>query len=55
MANYPMRGQDCEYTLDCMWGVDGWCDRPEGRKCDLAKMDEKKETQNEADAGVQII
>ena len=28
---YPKRGDDCEYTMDCMWGVDGWCDRPEKR------------------------
>ena len=31
----PKRGGACEYTLDCMWGVDGWCDRPDGNKCAL--------------------
>ena len=32
MSKYPKRGGDCEYTMDCMWGVDGWCDRPTGNK-----------------------
>jgi hypothetical protein len=40
MSKYPERGGDCEHTMECMWGVDGWCDRPEGRKCVLDK-DEK--------------
>lgn len=35
---YPKHGGDCEYTEDCMWGVDGWCDRPEDRKCVIAKI-----------------
>ena len=43
MKKYPKRGEDCEYTQDCMWGVDGWCDRPVNRKCVLADMDNKKE------------
>ncbi len=42
---YPVRGGDCEYTEDCMWGVDGWCDRPEGRKCVAEEMyDREKNT-----------
>ena len=32
---YPKRGGDCEYTEDCMWGSDGWCDRPPGNKCEI--------------------
>ena len=46
MKKYPKRGEDCEYTMDCMWGVDGWCDRPVNRKCSLAELDtnNKKET-----------
>lgn len=28
MKKYTKRGENCEYTEDCMWGVDGWCDRP---------------------------
>ena len=39
MNKYPKRGEDCEYTEDCMWGVDGWCDRPVNRKCVIADMD----------------
>lgn len=42
MSKYPKRGGDCEYTMDCMWGVDGWCDRPSGNKCEIQKMDEAK-------------
>lgn len=42
MSKYPKRGEDCEYTMDCMWGVDGWCDRPSGNKCEIQKMDEAK-------------
>ena len=42
MKNYTKRGEDCEYTEDCMWGVDGWCDRPSGSKCEIQKMDEAK-------------
>ncbi len=42
MKEYPKRGGDCEYTEDCMWGVDGWCDRPSGNKCEIQKMDEAK-------------
>lgn len=37
---YPKHGGDCEYTEDCMWGVDGWCDRPPGNKCEIQTMDE---------------
>lgn len=39
---YPKRGGDCEYTMDCMWGVDGWCDRPPRNKCEIQKMDEAR-------------
>ena len=39
MDKYPERGDDCEYTMDCLWGVDGWCDRPEGMKCEIEKME----------------
>lgn len=42
MSKYPKRGADCEFTEDCMWGVDGWCDRPSDSKCELQKMDEAK-------------
>ena len=45
MAKYPERGEDCEHTMDCMWGVDGWCDRPEGYKCVIEEMDSKKTEQ----------
>jgi hypothetical protein len=41
--NYPKRAEDCEYTMDCMWGVDGWCDRPESMKCVMEKVDSSKE------------
>lgn len=46
---YPKHGGDCEYTEDCMWGTDGWCDRPPGNKCEIQKMDEAKakEAQND--------
>lgn len=47
MDKYPKRGEDCEYTMDCMWGVDGWCDRPEKRKCVLA---ETEKDENEGDS-----
>ncbi|MBT9132468.1 MAG: hypothetical protein DDT32_01221 [Syntrophomonadaceae bacterium] len=30
---YPKRGQYCQYTEDCLWGADGWCDRPRGWNC----------------------
>lgn len=40
---YPKRGGDCEYTMDCMWGVDGWCDRPIGSKCEMQKANEDTE------------
>ena len=43
MDKYPKRGDDCEYTEDCMWGVDGWCDRPQGMKCAAEAMDAKQE------------
>lgn len=43
MKQYPKRGGDCEYTMDCPWGVDGWCDRPSGNKCEIQKMDEATE------------
>ena len=48
MVKYPKRGDDCEYTEDCMWGVDGWCDRPCTMKCVLANMEmnEKKYEEN---------
>jgi len=39
---YPKRGGDCEHTMDCMWGADGWCDRLEGSKCEIQKMDEAR-------------
>lgn len=42
MSKYPKRGGDCEYTMDCPWGVDRWCDRPEENKCEIQKMDEAK-------------
>ena len=42
MKQYPKRGGDCEYTIDCMWVVDGWCDRPAENKCEIQKMDEAK-------------
>lgn len=42
MSKYPKRGEDCEYTEDCMWGVDGWCDRPEGWKCVIETTDAEK-------------
>lgn len=42
MKEYPKRGGDCEYTMDCPWGVDGWCDRLPGNKCEIQKMDEEK-------------
>ena len=41
MTEYPKRGGDCEFTEDCLWGVDGWCDRPERNKCELQKTDER--------------
>ena len=43
MEKYPKRGEDCEYTMDCMWGVDGWCDRPADMKCEIEKMETKKQ------------
>ena len=43
MTKYPNRGGDCIYTEDCMWGVDGWCDRPDNWKCVLDKMADDKE------------
>jgi len=48
MANHPNRGEDCEYTMDCIWGVDGWCDRPEHMKCVIEEMDEKQQNNIEA-------
>ena len=39
---YLKRGGDCEFTEDCMWGSDGWCDRPGRYKCVLQETDEKK-------------
>ena len=41
--DYPKRGGDCDYTMDCMWGVDGWCDRPIGSKCEIELANEEKE------------
>lgn len=41
--DYPKRGDDCEYTMDCMWGMDGWCDRPLGNRCEMQKADEDTE------------
>ena len=40
--NYPERGGNCDYTEDCMWGVDGWCDRPPGSKCEIQKANEEQ-------------
>ena len=40
---YPKRGDDCEYTMECMWGMDGWCDRPLGSRCEMQKADEDTE------------
>ena len=37
---YPEKGGDCEFTEHCMWGVDGWCDRP-SEKCILDKPKER--------------
>ena len=48
MSKYPGRGADCEYTEDCMWGVDGWCDRPSDWKCVLSGMEKNKENGNES-------
>lgn len=42
MNKYPKHGGDCEYTMDCPWGVDGWCDRPSDSKCELQKMDDAR-------------
>lgn len=42
MKQYPKRGGDCEHTMDCLWGEDGWCDRPQDSKCEIQKMDESK-------------
>lgn len=42
MSKYPKRGGDCEYTMDCPWGVDGWCDRLPDSKCEIQKMDEAR-------------
>lgn len=33
--------------MDCMWGVDGWCDRPPGNKCEIQKMDEAKKKEED--------
>ena len=52
MKKYPKRGEDCEYTMDCMWGVDGWCDRPVNRKCASADVD--TESDEEA-AEVEVV
>ena len=50
MSKYPKRGEDCEYTEDCMWGVDGWCDRPIDSKCEVQKvMDRVVSDAREAD------
>lgn len=43
MKEYPKRGGDCEHTMECPWGSDGWCDRPKGWKCEIQKMDEAEE------------
>jgi len=51
MNKYPKRGEDCEYTEDCMWGVDGWCDRPGGWKCVIEEMDAKDEKETKTEAG----
>ena len=42
MPKYPKRGDDCEHTQDCMWGVDGWCDRPSDWECVLAEKEKAK-------------
>jgi hypothetical protein len=39
----PKRGQDCKYTEDCIWGADGWCDRPKEGKCVLEELEKQKE------------
>lgn len=41
-AHYPKYGSNCEYSEECMWGVDGWCDRPKKSKCELQEMDESR-------------
>lgn len=51
MKKYTKRGENCEYTEDCMWGVDGWCDRPPENKCEIKKMDEAKETESKICTG----
>lgn len=43
VMDYPKRGGDCDYTMDCMWGADGWCDRPLGSKCEIQKANEDME------------
>jgi hypothetical protein len=48
MSKNTKRGGDCEHTMDCMWGVDGWCDRPEGKKCVIEDMDAKGKEEAEA-------
>jgi hypothetical protein len=50
MNKYPKRGEDCEYTMDCMCGTDGWCDRPADMKCCLQEIDERQKAEQEADA-----
>jgi len=39
-VEYPKRGGDCEHTMECQWGTDGWCDRPMGWKCIIETMNE---------------
>ncbi|MEG1562180.1 MAG: hypothetical protein RR365_00805 [Bacteroides sp.] len=48
MSKYPKRGEDCEYTEDCMWGTDGWCDRPADYKCVLQKMENEHKAEQKA-------
>lgn len=47
MSKYTKRGDECEHTGDCMWGVDGWCDRPPDSKCEIQKMDEANKAAKE--------
>ncbi|WP_195985348.1 hypothetical protein [Clostridium sp. D33t1_170424_F3] len=41
---YPKRGKNCEYTEDCMWGSDGWCDRPRGNNCEMQEEEPESAT-----------
>lgn len=41
-VTFPKRGGDCDYTMDCPWGIDGWCDRPETHKCVMENMSKEE-------------